>query len=66
MKIIEYNTEYTEQVIDFILGIQRGEFGVSITAADQPDLKNVKNFYQRGNGNFWIAVDDEKIIGTID
>jgi N-acetylglutamate synthase-like GNAT family acetyltransferase len=65
MKIIEYNTEYTEQVIDFILGIQRGEFGVSITAEDQPDLKNVKEFYQKGNGNFWIAIDDGKVIGTL-
>jgi N-acetylglutamate synthase-like GNAT family acetyltransferase len=65
MIIIEHTTEYTEQVIDFILEIQRGEFGVSITAEDQPDLKNVKDFYQKGNGNFWIAVDNEKVIGTI-
>jgi N-acetylglutamate synthase-like GNAT family acetyltransferase len=65
MKIIEYTTEYTEQVIDFILNIQRGEFGVPITVEDQPDLKNVKNFYQKENGNFWIAVDNEKVIGTI-
>jgi N-acetylglutamate synthase-like GNAT family acetyltransferase len=65
MIIIEHTTEYTEQVIDFILGIQRGEFGVSITAEDQPDLKNVKDFYQKGNGNFRIALEHEKLIGTI-
>jgi N-acetylglutamate synthase-like GNAT family acetyltransferase len=65
MIIIEHTTKYTEQVIDFILEIQRGEFGVSITAEDQPDLKNVKDFYQTGNGNFRIALQDEKLIGTI-
>ena len=65
MKIIEYNTEFSEQVIDFILTIQRGEFGISITAEDQPDLKNVKQFYQRRNGNFRVALDGDKVIGTI-
>ncbi len=65
MKIIEHTTQYTDKVIDFILGIQCGEFGVSITADDQPDLKNVKEFYQRGGGNFRIALDGEKVIGTI-
>jgi N-acetylglutamate synthase-like GNAT family acetyltransferase len=65
MKIIEHTIEYTERVVDFILEIQRGEFGVSITAEDQPDLKNVKEFYQQRNGNFRIALDGEKVIGTI-
>jgi GNAT superfamily N-acetyltransferase len=65
MKIIEHTTEYTDRVIDFILTIQRGEFGVSITAEDQPDLKNVKDFYQKGNGNFRIALDGYRVIGTI-
>jgi len=56
---------YEKQVIDLIVGIQHGEFGVNITAEDQPDLKNISNFYQNNNGNFWIAIIDNEVLGTI-
>lgn len=26
---------------------------------------NIPNFYQQGNGNFWVALDADKVIGTI-
>ena len=48
-----------------IVGIQHGEFGVEITADDQPDLKDIRNFYQKDNGNFWIALNEKKVVGTI-
>ena len=48
-----------------IVGIQHGEFNVNITAEDQPDLKNIPNFYQTGKGNFWIALFNHKVVGTI-
>ncbi len=54
-----------QQIIDLIVGIQHGEFGVNITAEDQPDLKNIQNFYQKGKGNFWIALKDKEVVGTI-
>ncbi|WP_315821704.1 GNAT family N-acetyltransferase [Paraflavitalea speifideaquila] len=38
---------------------------MAITAADQPDLSTVDTFYQQGNGNFWLAIDNNKVIGTI-
>ena len=57
---------YQQQVVDFILSIQVGEFSVPITAEAQPDLKIIPEFYQKQNGNLWIAVDDDdKVIGTI-
>jgi N-acetylglutamate synthase-like GNAT family acetyltransferase len=65
MIIQEYSNGYVEQVIDLILGIQQKELHVQITAADQPDLRSIKEFYQKGNGNFWIAVDDRHVVGTI-
>lgn len=52
-------------VIDVILPIQREEFGVDITAADQPDLADIRDFYQSGMGGFWIAERDGEIVGTI-
>lgn len=61
----EYSEEYKQQVISFILDIQRNEFGLTISAKDQPDLSIIKAIYQEGNGNFWIAIDEDKVIGTI-
>lgn len=52
-------------VIGVILPIQREEFGVAITAADQPDLANIPGFYQSGKGGFWVAEKDGEIVGTI-
>lgn len=48
-----------------ILPIQREEFGIPITAEDQPDLKAIPEFYQTGTGDFWVAVQDDQVIGSI-
>jgi len=63
--IVEYKNDYQQQVIDLILGIQTKEFNVPVTLKDQPDLETISSFYQRGNGNFWVALLDDKVIGTI-
>lgn len=52
-------------VVAVILPIQQVEFGIPITLEAQPDLQNIPSFYRRGNGNFWIACDAEKVVGTI-
>ncbi len=53
-------------VIGLISGIQRGEFQLPITPADQPDLMDIPGFYVKGaaNGSQWgpgcflVAVDE--------
>ncbi len=65
MEIVVYSKEYEQEVIDLILNIQQNEFGVPVTIDDQPDLLNVQSFYCKDKGNFWIALEDEKLIGTI-
>ncbi|MEP6746125.1 MAG: GNAT family N-acetyltransferase [Bacteroidota bacterium] len=65
MQITVYSKEYEQLVIDLILNIQQNEFGVPVTIADQPDLLNVTSFYCRDMGNFWIATEDKRLIGTI-
>jgi N-acetylglutamate synthase-like GNAT family acetyltransferase len=54
-----------DAVIALIIAIQRDEFGVAITLDDQPDLAMVPTFYQSGHGDFWVAEQDGKIVGTI-
>jgi GNAT superfamily N-acetyltransferase len=65
MEITGYNKKYRQPVIDLILDIQQNEFDVPVTIGDQPDLLDVENFYCRGLGNFWIATDNEQLLGTI-
>ena len=64
-KITEYTESYKDEVIDLIVNIQRNEFSIPITSEQQPDLHDIGNFYQHGAGNFWIALHENRVIGTI-
>jgi putative acetyltransferase len=55
----------SRQVIDLILPIQQIEFGVPITLEDQPDLLDIEVNYHATGGNFWGALYNEKVVGTI-
>jgi N-acetylglutamate synthase-like GNAT family acetyltransferase len=65
IEIIPFEPQYQQGVIDVILPIQQIEFGVQITLVDQPDLQIIPSFYQQGNGNFWVALEAQTVIGTI-
>lgn len=64
VKIFEYETLYQEDIIKMILKIQREEYNIPITINEQQDLKDIENFYQR-DGEFWIAVYEDEVVGTI-
>jgi RimJ/RimL family protein N-acetyltransferase len=63
--IQEYAEIYKDEIIELILNIQQNEFDIPIRKEDQPDLADIKNFYQTGNGNFWVALFQDRVIGTI-
>lgn len=63
--IVPFQERYGAAVLDLILPIQQQEFEIPITAADQPDLRDIAGFYQRGSGNFWLALHGERVVGTI-
>lgn len=65
IEIRSYSEEFKDDVIDLIVGIQQKEFAIPITVADQPDLSNIPDFYQIDRGNFWVALYNEKVVGTI-
>ncbi|GLQ33583.1 GNAT family N-acetyltransferase [Litoribrevibacter albus] len=65
MIIEAYKDEHQDGIIQLIVGIQRSEFDLDITADDQPDLMNIQDFYITGKGNFWVAVDNDHVVGTI-
>jgi GNAT superfamily N-acetyltransferase len=60
-----YSPVRQQEVTNLILEIQQVEFGVPITLDQQPDLNEIENFYQKNNGNFWLALHDNKVIGTL-
>jgi len=65
IEIAQFEPHHSTGVAAVILPIQQSEFGISITLDEQPDLQNISAFYQRDAGNFWVAVDNQKIVGTV-
>ena len=65
IKILPYTETWKDQIINHIVNIQQKEFHIPITAEDQPDLHDIPDFYQQGAGNFWVALEDDRVIGTI-
>jgi len=58
--------DHDARILDLILRIQRDEFGLAITAADQPDLLDIDAAYLANGGAFWVAeTDADRIVGTI-
>jgi len=60
-----YSGQPPDLVVGLILPIQRDEFGIKITREDQPDLEKIADFYQKGLGNFWVALDGSVLVGTL-
>ncbi|TBY76325.1 GNAT family N-acetyltransferase [Rhizobium leguminosarum] len=65
VEIRTFTADDADDVLSVILPIQREEFGIDITADEQPDLRVIPDFYQSGKGQFWVAVKDGAIVGTV-
>jgi N-acetylglutamate synthase-like GNAT family acetyltransferase len=61
--IVEYSYKYKDQVKDLIFDVYDNERGRE--KIDRPDLNVIKENYQNNNGNFWVAIKEGKVIGTI-
>ncbi len=38
---------------------------VNISLEDQPDLNDINACYRNSGGGFWIAVNDDRVVGTL-
>lgn len=63
--ILPFERRHGAGVAGLILPIQQAEFAIPVTLADQPDLLDIPGFYQRGKGQFWVALDEGSVVGTI-
>jgi GNAT superfamily N-acetyltransferase len=53
------------QVLRLVLTIQREEFGIPVTAEEQPDLQDIQKYYLSVGGHFWVAEADGMVVGTL-
>lgn len=65
IEITPFAPQHAAGVVDVILPIQQAEFAIPITIEAQPDLLDIPGFYQRGAGNFWVALDGGAVVGTL-
>ena len=65
IRIVPYSDKFVTGVRDLIVPIQREEFGIAITYDDQPDLHDIPAFYRKGFGDFWIALHESAVVGSI-
>jgi N-acetylglutamate synthase-like GNAT family acetyltransferase len=65
LEVVPFAAEHAEGVFGVILPIQQAEFGIPITRAEQTDLADIPGVYQRGAGQFWVALARGQVVGTI-
>lgn len=65
LRVEPYSAQHRSAVTELILTIQNDEYSIPVTAQQQPDLGDIENFYQRDNGGFWLALVDNRVVGTI-
>jgi N-acetylglutamate synthase-like GNAT family acetyltransferase len=65
IQIVPFLEHHLSGIVDVILPIQQSEFSIPITLDAQPDLLDIPGFYQKGKGNFWVALNDSEVVGTI-
>ncbi|OGZ64637.1 MAG: hypothetical protein A2998_01370 [Candidatus Staskawiczbacteria bacterium RIFCSPLOWO2_01_FULL_37_25b] len=63
-KIETYNEKYDEAVHSLIFEVYEKEIGQH-SQSGRPDLDKIPEVYQTNGGNFWVALDGDKVIGTI-
>lgn len=65
LTILPFDYKYQFEVIDLIEHIQVGKFNIPIEEVQQKKLHSIPQIFQKNNGNYWIALFSEKVIGTI-
>jgi GNAT superfamily N-acetyltransferase len=64
VRLEQFSDDYAAAVAELVHGILRDEFGFAAASAEQADLTDIRQHYGRGASNFWIAVDERRLVGT--
>lgn len=63
--ILPFDSKYQSEVIDLIKRIQVEEFSIPIEETQQKELQSIPQSFQKNKGNYWIALFNGRVIGTI-
>ena len=64
-KIRNATDQDAHQIADLIFNIWINEYHFQVSPEDYPDLQKIEAYYQNQAGAFWVAVENQKIIGSI-
>ncbi|WP_390410231.1 GNAT family N-acetyltransferase [Lacticaseibacillus jixiensis] len=67
MQIEPYHDDpkHLAELVDLILYCQNTEAHLNIKMADQPDVFAIAEHYQAPGGNFWLALEQQHVVGCI-
>ena len=67
MKIerFENQPKTVAELVDLIMYCQNTEAKLGIKMAEQADVFDITNYYQRFGGDFWVAFEDDHVVGSI-
>lgn len=60
-----YKPDDTPEIIDLVLHCQNDGSRPLVTIDDQPELLNIQEKFVDTGGNFWVAADNGKVVGSI-
>ena len=63
--ILPFEPKYQSGVIELIDRIQVQEFGIPLLEGQKIELQSIEQSFQKDHGNYWVALFNEKVIGTI-
>ena len=61
IRITDYNSDHQEEIDQMMVGIEM-EFSIPITSPKSPRIYEV---YQNSDHKFWVALYENKVVGTI-
>ena len=62
-RIVPLDKSMEEDVRHFILDILENEY--KYPRRKRPDLEHISKYYQKGHGNFWVAIVEDEVVGAI-
>ena len=65
INIIRYNDKYKNYIIELVLHCQNDGTRPFVNAENQTELFNIEDYFFKDGGYFWLALDDDKLAGTI-
>lgn len=63
--IRRYEDADFQSISDLIANIHKIEFDITSTQDDKLSLTDINQYYSKGSSGFWVALVNDKIVGTI-